>query len=180
MRKILPTLFILLSGNAISNDDFSWLTPDGNKAPETENQKSKSGFGGWLVVTPDKDWEEKWNTPSENIPYFSEAKDVKLGEELTILPFFANPKLNESNYFEILCDIKVEKPDGTYSINEKNIPCAKGKLDISPLSVFLTQTVIKYIGEQGDPYGVWTVYFDMKDSIRGINIPLKTSFNLVK
>jgi hypothetical protein len=180
MRKILAILILVFSTHAIGSDDFSWVTADGNKAPETENQKSKSGFGGWLLVTPDKDWEAKWNTPRENVPHFSEAEDVRLGEELTILPFFANPKLDESRNFEVLCDIKVEKPDGTYSINEKNIPCAKGILNVSPRSVFLTQTVIKYVGEQGDPYGVWTVYFDMKDSIRGVVIPLRTSFNLVK
>lgn len=180
MRNILCLWLLIFSTEAICSDEFYWLLSDGSKAPNTENQKSILGFGGWLLVTPDKDWEEKWNTPRENVPRFSEAEDVKLGQELTILPFFANPKLDSISNFEILCDIRVEKPDGTFSINEKNVPCAKGALEVDPMGIFLTQTVIKYIGEKGDPFGVWTVYFEMKDSIRGVSLPLKTSFNLVK
>jgi hypothetical protein len=153
---------------------------NGSKAPNKENQKSISGFGGWLLITADKDWEEKWSTPYKNTPYFSEVKDVKLGEEITILPFFANPKLDSISSINILCDIKVERPDGTFSINESNIPCAKGKLDTDPRSIFLTDTVIKYVGEKGDPYGIWTVTFEMKDFVRGVSVPLKTSFNLVE
>ena len=179
MRHTLVFLILLFSTQASCSDEFHWFMDDGTKAPNRENQKSIPGFGGWLLVTPDKDWEQKWNTPFANIPYFSEAKNVKLGEEITILPFFANPKLDKISQFEILCDIQVEKPDGTFSIDEKNIPCAKGKLEQDPKSIFLTHTVIKYIGEKGDPFGVWTVYFVMKDSVRGVSVPLKTTFNLV-
>jgi len=180
MRNILVFLCLSFSASALCSDEFHWLMADGSIAPERENQKSISGFGGWLLVTPDKDWEQKWNTPYENVPHFSEAEDVKIGEELTILPFFANPKLSTTANFEILCDIKVQKPDGTFSINEIDIPCARGELHQDPRSIFLTQTVIKYIGEKGDPFGTWTVYFEMKDSIRGVSVPLKTSFNLVQ
>jgi hypothetical protein len=180
MRNFLPLIVLLVSFNGIASDDFQWKLANGDKAPETENQKSVKGFGGWLLVTPDKDWEEKWLTPRENVPYFNEAKDVKLGQELTILPFFANPKLDSERNFNVLCDIKVEKPDGTFSINETDVPCAQGKLDMDPMSIFLTQTVIKYTGENGDPFGQWVVYFEIKDLIRGVSVPLKTSFNLVK
>lgn len=179
MRKLLPLILLLVSNCSLASDDFQWKLANGDQAPETENQKSVKGFGGWLLVTPDQNWEEKWMTPRGNVPYFSEAKNVKLGEELTILPFFANPKLDGAQNFMILCDIKVERPDGTLSINELNVPCAQGKMEMDPMSIFLTQTIIKYIGEKGDLLGVWTVYFEMKDSVRGVSVPLKTSFNLV-
>ena len=178
--KILLMMFAMSFSTYAISDDFFWKLADGSKAPETQNQKSVNGFGGWLIVTPDKDWEEKWNTPSEHVPHFAEASEVKIGEELTILPFFANPKLDKSLNFELTCTIQVEKPDRTYSINEKNIPCASGKMEMSPMSIFLTQTVVKYIGEKGDPFGVWTVHFEIKDVKRGVSVPLKTSFKLVK
>ena len=180
MLKILPILLLLISCICSSNDDFHWRLSNGEKAPNRENQKSINGFGAWLVVTPDKDWEDKWNTPRENVPHFSEARDVKLGQELTILPFFANPKLDKNLNLEILCDIKVQKPDGTYSINERNIICAKGLLNGDPWSIFLTQTVLKYVGEEGDLFGTWTVFFEINDSVRNVTVPLQTSFNLVK
>ena len=180
MRNLILLLTFCFSAQALCDEEFHWRMSDGSKASNTKNQKSISGFGGWLLVTPDKDWEEKWNTPKENIPHFSEAEEVELGEELTILPFFANPKLDENKNFSILCDIKIIKPDGSFSINEVNIPCAQGVLETDPMSIFLTQTVIKYIGEKGDPYGMWTVYFNMKDALRNIEVPLETSFKLVK
>lgn len=180
MSKFLPVLIFLLSTQVYSSDDFVWFKDDGQIAPNRENQKAISGFGAWLLVTPDKNWEEKWNTPYENVPYFSEAENVEIGQELTILPFFANPKLDDNRAFEIVCDIQVKQPDGTFSIDEKNIPCASGQLNIDPKTIFLTQTVIKYIGEQGDPYGLWSIHFVMKDQLRGVSIPLETSFNLVE
>ena len=137
-------------------------------------------LGGWLLVTPDTDWEEKWNTPHESTPYFSEAEEVILGEELTILPFFANPKLDKSSNFKILCDIKLTRPDGSFSVNERDVTCAQGTLESDPRSIFLTQTVIKYIGEEGDQFGEWKVNFNIKDVIRNVSIPLETSFRLVK
>lgn len=180
MRNLIVILVLFVTTLAVHAEDFNWRTGDGSQAPNTKNQKSISGFGGWLLVTPDKDWEEKWNTPKENIPHFSEAEEVELGEELTILPFFANPKLDKNRYFKILCDIKIINPNGSFSINEINIPCAEGILEDDPMSIFLTQTVIKYIGEAGDPFGEWTVFFNMKDSLRNVEIPLETSFTLVK
>jgi hypothetical protein len=180
MKTILSLLILIFSTQVVSDDNFHWLTESGEIAPERENQKSNGGFGGWLLVTPDKDWEDKWNTPRENTPYFSEAKDVKIGEELTILPFFANPKLDKSGRFDINCNIRVESPTGSLSIDEKNIPCANGVLNMDPKSIFLTQTVIKFIGEEGDAFGKWNVYFDMQDSLRGVQVSLKTSFNLVE
>lgn len=180
MKQIVCLLLIVFSVKALCDDDFHWLTENGEIAPERENQKSNAGFGGWLLVTPDKDWEEKWNTPRENTPHFAAADDVKIGEELTILPFFANPMLDNSGRFEILCDIRVENPEGAFSIDEKNVPCANGYLNMDPKSIFLTQTVIKFIGEEGDAFGMWSVYFDMHDSIRGVTVSLKTSFNLVE
>ncbi|QTH63902.1 hypothetical protein J1N51_14595 [Psychrosphaera ytuae] len=180
MKLILSILFLLLSTSAIGDDDFQWFTADGKKAPEQANQKAKGGLGGWLLITPDKDWEEKWQTPREHTPFFSQASDVKIGEELTVLPFFANPKLDNGGNFEIRCDIRVEDPEGTLSINEQDIPCAVGKLDMDPKSIFLTSTVIKFIGEEGDVFGKWTVYFDMKDVLRDVTVSLQASFNLVE
>lgn len=180
MRSLILLLALFSTAVVADTEEFYWLTEDGSKAPNTGDRKSISGFGGWLVVTSDKDWAEKWSAPKENIPHFSEVSKVKLDEELTILPFFANPKLDERRYFNILCDIKIIRPDGSLSIDETDIPCAEGFLADDPMSIFLTQAVIKYVGEAGDPYGEWTVFFNMKDTNRNVQIPLETSFTLIE
>lgn len=180
MRNLILLLIICFSAQASCGEEFHWRMSDGSKAPNTKNQKSISGFGGWLLVTTDEDWEENWYTPKDYVPHFSEAEEVELGDELTILPFFANPKLDANKNFSILCDIKIIKPDGSFSIDETDIPCAQGVLNTDPMSIFLSQTVIKYVGEAGDPFGEWTVLFNLKDAVGNIEIPLETSFKLVK
>ena len=157
-----------------------WVNKDGKRTPNTDAMKSINGFGGWLVVTPDINWAEKWDTPQETTPHFSETKDVLYGQQLTILPFYINPKTNTSGEQRILCDIQVIRPNGSFSINVKGIECATGKLLDNPRNVHLTSAVIKYVGEDGDPPGKWIVKINIIDDIRKTIVPLKTYFNLVK
>lgn len=177
--RIIPVLMLFFISGAFASEEFGWKNRDGSLAPNTDNMKSINGFGGWLIVTPDQDWEEKWNTPTETTPHFSEASEVSYGEQLTILTFFGNPSINKDGAIEVLCDIKIERPDGSYSINEKDIECAKGKLHGSPYSLRLTQTIIKYVGDPGDIPGLWKVSVILKDKLKSISIPLNTEFTLL-
>jgi len=132
------------------------------------------------VVTPDLDWEAKWNTSPETVPNFSEAKNVSYGQQLTILTFYINPKTNASGKVDLLCDIKVTRPNGSSSVDANKIQCASGKLQGDPRNVRLSSAVLKYVGEEGDPPGRWIVQITLIDKIRGTAIPLKTHFNLLR
>jgi hypothetical protein len=180
MKHLLIVILFIFPCVSQSDDNFSWVLPDGTPAPNTDSQKSIEGFGGWLLVTPDKDWEQKWNTPAEITPSFSVAEEVEIGEELTILPFYVNPKLNDDKSLNILCDVSVQKPDGSYTFNEKGIVCATGIFQGDLNNVLLASTIVKYIAEDGDLFGEWIVRFKFTDTLRNISVPLKTSFTLVK
>ncbi len=132
------------------------------------------------MVTSDPDWEAKWNTPSETTPHFREASKVLYGERLTILTFFGNPKPNKSNEIDIVCNIKVIRPDGSLSMDQKGIACASGKLQGDPRNVRLTSAVISFIGEKGDLPGVWKVDVSLTDRNRKVVMPLKGQFELVE
>ena len=179
MKYVVISLLMTISLMAHA-ERGGWVTSDGKPVPNSDAMKSINGFGGWLVVTPDMDWEEKWNTSPETIPHFSEAKDVSYGEQLTILTFYINPKTLISGEIDVLCDIKVTRPDGSSSVNAKSVQCAAGKLQGSPRYVRLSSGVIKYIGEAGDPPGEWVVEVTLTDTVRGTVVPLKTHFNLQK
>jgi len=157
-----------------------WVTKNGTPAPNTDNMKSIKGFGGWLIITPDKDWAEKWETPSHTTPYFSEAKTVEYGQNLTILTFYINPLVDKSGNVNIICGIKITRPDNTVSIDNQNIKCINGKFPGNPRSVYLSPIVIKYSGEAGDPPGKWKVEVSLTDKNRNVNIPLKSQFTLLK
>lgn len=156
-----------------------WRDMNGNAIPESATAKSKEGFSVTLVITPDKDWQRKWNTSPETIPYLSEAQEVEVGRELSILTFLSNPLAGGLGMTDVSCDFLVVRPDGTKSVNELNMPCFKVKLTTNPKHVYLTSAWLRYTAEPSDLRGIWKVLIKMRDNLRNVEIPLEASF-LVK
>jgi hypothetical protein len=164
-------------GSSLAADGV-WRSSDGTLVPDTEARKSINGFGAWLVVTSDQDWQAKWNTPPHVIPRFTEAKDVKREGKLTILIFFVNPKPDARNVVNVRCDIKVVRPDRSVSVNAKDLSCMEGELEGSPYNVRRAAPVINFVGEPKDPLGEWRVEVSVTDALRGTSVPVRASFNL--
>ncbi len=158
----------------------AWTDAQGRLAPDTGARKAVQGFGGWLIVTPDSDWKEKWNTAPEAVPSFREATTVEYGEHLTLLTFFVNPQADADGAINVLCNIKLTKPDGSVPVDTKGVDCASGKLQGSPRNLRLTSAVIEFVGEKGDPPGVWRVELNLTDKNRNVSMPLKAEFTLNK
>jgi len=177
MNKFLFFVLAFASFQAIGADN-TWLGPDRSKWPDTEFRKTKNDFSGMLLVTPDTDWERKWNTPPDTIPHFKEAKTAKVGEELVILTFFVNPRTDGNGNANVLCSIKATQPNGTVSIDEKSIPCMTGKVLGNPNNIRLSPAVIKFVGEKSDPLGKWLVEVGIQDVNRNTTLQLKTHFIL--
>ena len=59
---------------ALLTDEGGWVDRSGQRIPDADDIKSVKGFGAHLIVTPDRDWAAKWETPHDTIPYFSEAE----------------------------------------------------------------------------------------------------------
>jgi hypothetical protein len=178
--KLVVILFFVFTSHLLFADKGGWVDEKGNRGPDTDFMKSKNGFGGWLVLTSDKDWKAKWNSSPSTIPKFTSAKKVKYGEQLTILIFYTNPKLNSLHEVNVVCDIKTTRPDGSYSVNAKDIKCARGRMLGNPRNVRLSRAIIKYIGEKKDPPGEWLVEVKLVDKIRNVELPLKAKFTLTK
>ena len=145
----------------------------------TESQKTVGGFNGLLIITPDKDWEAKWNTSPESVPYFSSGSTVKKGGQLFVLTMFANPQLDASGTASISMDIDVTRPDGSSSSHAEGAVCSKGKVQGPLTSLYLCGQVIEFVGEVTDPVGTWTVRITLKDDVRKVSIPLSATFKLV-
>lgn len=183
MNKLLAIILLLVAFNATGNSNAAdsgsaWLGPNRGNWPDTEFRKTKNDFAGMLLITPDTDWERKWNTPPDTIPHFREAKTAKIGEQLVILTFFVNPKADKNNNTNVICRIKATRPDNTISINEQGIPCMKGELLGNPNNIRLSPAVINFIGEKNDPIGMWLVEVEIEDVNRNTTLHLKTYFML--
>jgi hypothetical protein len=162
---------------AAQHDGF-WKDASGTPVSDTRFRKSVGGFGAWLLVTPDQDWEQKWNTPAHSIPQFNEATVVQKGGRVFVLLFFSNPALTKAGRAEVQCDIEVERPDKTISTRQVDAICFDGPVEGPANNLYLSAPVIGFVGEEDDPVGEWVVRVNMKDRVRGVTVPLETSFAL--
>jgi len=175
MRYILPIALFLFSTIAFSSVYFG---PDFSEWSQTESRKEKDNFAGWLLITSDTNWQKKWETPPNTVPRFNEASVVKRGDELVILTFFVNPKTDTDNNANVICSLKVTRPDGSISVEQENIVCGEGKLQGPSQHIRLSPAIINFIGEKTDPLGIWIVEVEINDAVRDIKLNLKAQFEL--
>src|SRR5262245_19969818 len=102
LALLLPFAWIVPS----SGDEWKWKDAQGNRVLDVSARKAIHGLGGWLLVTSDQDWEQKWKTQSSDVPQFHEATTVRKGGRIFILILFANPALSKTKEADVLCDIE--------------------------------------------------------------------------
>jgi hypothetical protein len=179
MRTV-AVILLLASASLAYAGESTWLGPDRSKWSDTEFRKTKNDFAALLLVTPDIDWERKWNTPPDTIPRFREARTVKVGEKLVILTFFVNPKADDRRNVNVVCSIKVTRPNKTLAVNERRIPCMDGELKGDPNNIRVSPAVVTFVGEKTDPVGEWIVDVEVEDVNRNTRLLLRTRFTLLR
>jgi len=152
---------------------------DGQPAPESESHRFIEGYKAWLLVTPDADWEQKWDTPSEVIPRFMETSEVKRGGVVTVLTFIAGPKPDREQQLNVVCDLKVVRPDGSISVDAHDAPCLDGPLLGPASNMRLSKLNLRFSADPGDLAGDWKFFVWVKDKNRGLMLPLSTVVKLV-
>lgn len=164
--------------NIASAQSGFWRNADGKQIAETESMMSRNDFAGSLIVTTDEDWKQKWDTPPETTPSFIRAGVVPYGKKVFLLTFFANPKLDAAGNANVRCDFRIVSPTGKVSLSQDNLDCFSGQLAGSPYNTYLSGPVIAFSGDPGDPPGTWSMEVKLRDERRGVELPLKTSFEL--
>jgi hypothetical protein len=180
LRTTALIALLLMSSFAVAAEESVWKDEHGKPVPDTDWQKSVAGFGGLLIVTPDKDWKAKWSTPSETAPNFTTTDTVGRGGELSILAFFTNPKPDASGMGSVSMDIDIARPDGSSSSHAEGAACFKGKIQGPAYNMYLCASVAEFVGEAADPAGTWSVRITLKDEVRKVSVPLATKFELVE
>ena len=178
MQRILIAYFLATLALFASAQSSYWRDEQGRPLPDTAARKSSEGFAGWLLITPDENWKEKWETPSSTVPNFNEAKKVARGKKIFTLIFFANPSLDGAGMANVACDLKATRPDGSSSIDARDVPCFQGKIRGEPMNLYLSAPVVEFVGEPTDQSGIWRIEVTLKDNNRGATLALATSFQL--
>jgi hypothetical protein len=176
MKTLWFALLLALSGGLSAQEGFHDQT--GHVMPNTDSSKVVKGFGGMVIATSDADWKTKWETPSDTAPNFTVPASVPRGKRIFVLIFFGNPQLDNAGQADISCDIDVIRPNGTTSTHQTDAVCFKGALKGDPHNMFLSTQAIGFVGDPSDPAGKWQFRITLKDNIRHVELPLKTSFVL--
>lgn len=167
---------IVLRLARVSPESSHWRDQTGKPVAETESMKSKSDFAGSLLATTDEDWKEKWagKTP----PRFNKAETVPYGKKVFILIFFSNPQIDASGTANVRCDLQIFAPTGKVTLAQKDVTCYTGPLKGDPFALRLSAPVIGFSGDPGDPPGTWAVEVLLRDTVRNVELPLRTTFTL--
>jgi hypothetical protein len=176
MKRLLLVILLALPLSAFAE---GWTDPYGYPLPNTENKKTIAGFSGWLLITSDPDWKEKFDSAESVLPQLTTVNEIGLGEKITILTLYKNPQIDTENRIDLTCDLKITRPDGTLSSDETDLTCASEELIGPADNIRRTYLVIDFIAELKDLYGVWTIEIILKDRNAKIEIPLKERFALV-
>lgn len=182
---VVPQLAVILFALGATAEpigaDEGWQDKEGHLLPDTESRKSKSGFGGLLVVSSDPDWEQKWNTPPETIPEFHTVSRVAVGETVVTLIFVVSPKPDNQGMVDVRCDLRVTRPDGSTSMDEKDVECLSGRLpEDYQHNVLLAAPYLGFVGEADDPPGEWLTDVRLTDVNRHVSLDLRTRFTLTE
>lgn len=169
-------MVMMLPLNSSAND--GWINGAGKAMPETDAMKSSGGFAASLLVTSDADWQAKWETPPETTPGFTQADEVHPGGELFLLTFLSNPQLDENRVPKVHCDLRMLRPDGTTSIDERDVPCFTAALPGPPTLLYMTNLHLKFVAEASDPKGTWTAQVVVRDLLRNVSLPLQAHFDV--
>jgi len=177
-RVLIATLIYLLTAAPSFAQSSFWRDSSGKPVPETESMKSKNDFAGSLLATTDENWQQKWDTPPETKPHFIRADIVPYGKKVYILIFFANPKLDENGKASVRCDLRMIAPTGKVSVEQKDAKCFAGPIQGNQYNLRLSAAMIAFSGDPGDPAGVWSAEVVLRDTVRNVELPLRTTFTL--
>lgn len=181
MKNLSPiALVALLLTIPAHSEPLAWpnqlVTDNGPRPAETVKQE----LSGSLLAVTDQDWKKKWATPPELKPSFNIAQAVSYGTKVFMLIFFSNPGQDQQLNSMVGCDLKIIDPTGVAIVDKQDMNCFSGQLASSPTNQYLSAPVISFVGEPGDPPGTWTIEVKLRDAIRRTELPLRTSFELIK
>ncbi len=170
MRRIILSIFVYFSLAIISNAQETTNKPKG------VDKASKDGFVVISLITDDKNWQEKWNSPTP--PKFSGVEKIGIDEPIIILTFFSNASAPKG---EILlnCDIKYTKPNG----EAKQYPpqlCYQSKVEHKPNRLYVTGFDVKFAFSADSEPGWHFFEVGVTDVNRQLRVPVNVGIEFDK
>lgn len=152
------------------------LLPHAATADDGWTQAEKDGFAASAFITTDKDWKEKWYTPSNGGLRFNVIDRLKLGEEATLLVGFNNAARDADGKINVRCDLEITKPDGSSGGSARDAVCAPPDLPDVPDRIIPTFMTVSIKADE-EPVGKTLFEIGVTDAVAGTRVDLELTLN---
>jgi hypothetical protein len=153
-------------------DQLPWYS-NGKPVPDTENVKSKNGFGAQVWLTPN-DIVDEWNKPEA--PKIIITKRAKRNTPVYITILFASPSVNEKGLSDISGDILIRQPDGKVYADLKNVDIWENRAAPPKGNIQLAEKTVAIVIENKDLLGTYSIDVLVRDDLKQVTIPLHYEF----
>ncbi len=150
---------------------------DGEPMADTDNAKSKDGFGAQLFLTESAEFFDDWNKPET--PTLPLAKEARRNVPIFTVVLFVDPATDAARRAKVTCHVVVRRPDGTV-YGEGDLVGWDSPYAAPPHSLQLAQGSMGIRIEPDDPAGVYTVEATVRDEVKKVELPLKTTFKVTQ
>lgn len=176
MKKLLvvTALFALFSSAAYAQTSL-WHDQNGKPIAETTAMKSQDGFAGMILLTANPDWKKEWQKPVGTSPKFQVADKITAGQTVTLLTFFMNPMADAAGNSNLRCDMSMTDPKGVTKVLQKDVVCFEGAISGPRGRLFLSRPTLDLSFDASDTLGVWTFDVHLRDVVRKVELPLRTT-----
>jgi hypothetical protein len=150
---------------------------DGKPMADTDNMKSKDGFGAQLFLTENARFFDDWNKPET--PKLNPTQVARRNVPIFVAIIFADPAVDAAAQAKVSCRVVVRKPDGKIYAEENPVGLS-GKYLVPPHNLQLAQQHVGIRIEPKDPAGIYAVEATVRDDIRNVELHLKTTFKVAR
>ena len=181
---LLTTLLsVILATNSYADKDLPSSAPQGKEngwmqngksVPDSNNIKSKDGFGAQLWIIDDHSFFDNWNKPET--PKVPITKTAIRNKPVFIIFLFINPGTDQESKANVTADVTITCPDGKVYGDFKDVKIWQQIYRAPQNSIQLAVDNLGVEIEDGEQLGTYKVEAKIKDKIKNIILELRTEF----
>ena len=172
---LLALLIVSINGHAkvssYPQEEQGW-SENGEPIPDSDNIKSRNGFGAQLWVINDEKFFEDWTKPET--PHLPITKRAHRNKVVFVIILFINPGVDEDVQADVVMDVKITGPDGSIYGDFKDVEVWQGSDKVPANHIQLAAGHLGLKIEDTDQLGQYTIEAVVKDRIKNVSLPLRT------
>ncbi len=166
---------ISYASNAIStqHQEDGWLK-NGAPISDSDNIKSKDGFGAQMWIINDESFFDDWNRPET--PSMTITETAIRNRKIFIIFLFINPGIDQASKANVVANVLITDPAGGTYGEFKDVEVWQRVYDAPRNSIQLGVAHLGLVIEDDEQLGTYRIEAEVKDQIKDVTLELQTEF----